>query len=481
LPGFSPQIVGFVPGLKQVNDRFTIDPMNRKIVISGILVALTAAQASAERPEDAQAEHARRQARRRTPVVEVVEKTRNTVVNISATTAVVSRQPFGFDSLFDDIFEAPRRATSAGSGFIVHPSGYMVTNAHVVARSTDNKVTFADEPEHQAHPARIVTIDLKHDLAVLKIDTSKPLPFLRLGRSDDLMIGETVIAIGNPLGYHHTVTAGVIGATNRTLEFSRDIRYEGLIQIDAAINPGNSGGPLLNINGELIGINTAIRGDAQNIGFAIPVDHLRRLLPEMMGTEIESHRRISMGLSVSDKDAVRVTSVTQGGPADQAGLRAGDRLLTVDGRAVSQAMDFYAVILDRKAGDRVPLGVLRDGQSHTFTLHLKTMPKPPAARLAWERLGLRLEEMTEAQARRLGLPRAIGILITQVDTGSPADLAGIRRNDVLYQLGQYYGFRTLDDVGQLLKNVTTGDEIQIGWLRSEPQYVYLYGNRLRAR
>jgi len=422
-----------------------------------------------------------RSSRRRTPVVEAVEKTRGAVVNISATSVVVSRLPFGFDSLFDDIFEVPRKATSAGSGFLIHPSGYIVTNAHVVARSTDNKVTFADEHDRHARPARVVTIDPEHDLAVLKIDTDKPLPYLRLSRSDDLMIGETVIAIGNPLGYHHTVTTGVIGALNRTLEFGRNVKYEGLIQTDAAINPGNSGGPLLNIDGELIGITTAIRGDAQNIGFAIPVDHLRRLLPEMMSVEIESHRQIWVGMSVSDKDVVRVTTITENGPADRAGLRAGDVLLRVENRAVTQAMDFYAVLLEKKAGDAVSLVVGRGGQPRNVSLRLLPMPAPPGAKLAWDRLGLRLEEIDVQQARRLGLPRPIGLLITQVDPGGPADRAGIRGGDVLYQLGRYYGFSDLDHVGRLLKSVEPGNEIYVSWLRVGQEYIYQYGQQLRAR
>jgi len=153
-----------------------------------------------------------------------------------------------------------------------------------VARSTDNRITLADEPAGRSRPARVVTIDREHDLAVLKIDRDKPLPYLRLGRSDDLMIGETVIAIGNPLGYQHTVTTGVIGALNRTLKFSRDVKYEGLMQTDAAINPGNSGGPLLNINGELIGISTAIRGDAQNIGFGL---ELKGVKPKEIKRQVE--------------------------------------------------------------------------------------------------------------------------------------------------------------------------------------------------
>lgn len=419
--------------------------------------------------------------RRRTPVVEAVEKTRSAVVNISTTTVVVSRSPFGFDSLFDDIFQRPRKATSAGSGFLIHPSGYIVTNAHVVARSTDNKITFADEPRGKAHPARVVTIDREHDLAVLKIDTDKRLPYLRLGHSRDLMIGETVIVIGNPFGYSHTVTTGVVGALNRTLEFGSSVKYEGLIQTDAAINPGNSGGPLLNINGELIGIATAIHSEAQNISFAIPVDHLRQLLPEMMTVEIEAHRRIQIGMRVSDQDVVRVVSVSEGGPANVAGVQAGDVLRQIGGQTVSHAMDFYAVILDKKAGDIVPVAVERNGRIKMLTLRLAAVPKPDGAKLAWDRLGLRLTEMTWQHMRSLGLSKAIGLVVTEADPRGPGYGAGIRRGDVLYQLGRYYGFTDLDSVGQLLRDVRRGDVVYVGWLRSDVDYVYQYNARLQAR
>jgi len=467
--------------LKSSDNDHTIGCMIRRAGTLWLVILTLAVQCASAEAERPASERDRRQALRRTAVVDAIAKTRNAVVNISATSIVVIRSPFGFDSLFDDIFQVPRKATSAGSGFLIHPSGYIVTNAHVVARSTDNRITFADQPEGKDQPARVVTIDREHDLAVLKIDTPKPLPYLRLGRSDDLMIGETVIAIGNPLGYHHTVTTGVIGALNRKLVFGRKVEYAGLIQTDAAINPGNSGGPLLNVNGELIGINTAIRGDAQNIGFAIPVDHLRRLLPEMMTMEIETRRRIQLGILVSDRDTVRLTSVTEGGPADQAGLEAGDILRRVGGQIVSQAMDFYAVILDKHAGDVVRMVVERDGRPREIWLRLTAVPKPEGAKLAWERLGLRIEEMTQDHVRRLGLPRRVGLLITEVDRSGPAHRAGIQRGDVLYLLGRYYGFSELDSVGQLLKDVRQGDQIDVGWLRSGREYVYQYGARLRAR
>ena len=178
--------------------------------------------------------------------------------------------------------ERPRRRVtrqSAGSGFIIHPDGYLVTNAHVIARTTEQSVIFANGREYDA---RVVASDPQRDLAILKIDAGVPLPTLPLGRSDDLMQGETVIAIGNPLGLQHTVTAGVVSATDRSIEVNGGLAFEGLIQTDASINPGNSGGPLLDLRGRVIGMNTAIKPQANSIGFAIPVIMIRELLPSLL-------------------------------------------------------------------------------------------------------------------------------------------------------------------------------------------------------
>jgi serine protease Do len=246
------------------------------------------------------------------------------------------------------------RRTSIGSGFVLHPDGYIVTNAHVVARTTDRKAIFADGSEYDA---QLLAIDTNRDLAVLKISADHSLPALALGRSDDLMIGETVIAIGNPLGYQHTVTAGIVSAVNRDLEFGPDQTFKGLLQTDASINPGNSGGPLLNVLGELIGINTAVRSDAQNIGFAIPVDQLRELLPELL--DIERRYDISVGMTIGNLDAPRVISVQDGSPAHDAGIQPGDVLTRVDDDRITQGVDYYIDLIGRKAGSTIRLACLR--------------------------------------------------------------------------------------------------------------------------
>ncbi|MHC4109143.1 MAG: S1C family serine protease [Planctomycetota bacterium] len=356
---------------------------------------------------------------RRTPVVEVFEANRDAVVNISSTETVAIRDPF--DRLFQDLFDTPFRPrtreykrTSVGSGFVIHADGYIVTNAHVVARTVERRVKFANGREFDA---RIVASDRERDLAVLKIDASGLLPTLPFGRSHDLMVGETVIAIGNALGYQHSVTAGVVSATGRNFEFRNEVTLRNLIQTDASINPGNSGGPLLNVLGELIGINTAIRGDAQNIGFAIPVDQLREILPDLL--DVERRYRIISGLKLSNLGGLKVVEVAPDSPAARAGIQAGDVLSAIERRPVAESVDFDIALIGRAAGDRLPLTLQRGGRVYETTLRLAGRPAPDAEKLARERLGVELRPLPESLARELGAPGAAGLVIVNVDPGGP--------------------------------------------------------------
>ncbi len=403
---------------------------------------------------------------RRTRVVEVFEGTRDAVVNISATRILEERSPFG--DLFDEIFPrhlVPRRRyriQSAGSGFVIHKAGYIITNAHVVARTQDPKVIFADKREYDA---RLIAADQEHDLAVLKIEADKPLPHLKLGRSDDLMVGETVIAIGNPFGYENTVTAGIVSALDRQLVFSGeqgDVTYRGLIQTDAAINPGNSGGPLLNVLGELVGVNSAIRGDAENMGFAIPVNQLRTLLPNILSPE-QLHR-VQVGLRVRGQRSPVVVEVLPDSPAAEAHLRPGDYLLAVDGTPMVDALDFYFEMLDKRAGQGVTIELTRDEEKQTAQLKLRPVPKPDGAALARARIGITLEELGPSEAARLGLGTEGALVINEVERGSPAGRADIYRGDVLWQLGSYH-VSNLDEVGQILKDTRKGDVVYLRIVR----------------
>ena len=415
--------------------------------------------------DDASREQARE--RRRTPVVDVFEQARDAVVNISSTEVIELRGRGGRRSLLDEFFDMPRRDRtyrrgSVGSGFVIHPDGYIVTNAHVVAQTTEQKAIFADGTEYDA---QIIATDDSLDLAVLKIEAERSLPTLPLGRSDDLMIGETVIAIGNPLGYQNTVTAGVVSAVGRAVQISPELAFEDLIQTDASINPGNSGGPLLNVLGQLIGINSAIRGDAQNIGFAIPVDQLRSVLPDLL--DVERRYRVRSGLLFDTISEPRVLEVESKSPAAQAGIRPGDVLLAIDSRPVHEGIDFDIAMINRQPGDTLRLAFARGGERFSTALELVERPRPDGVKLAASNLGLAVEPMSSTLAEQLRFRRRL-LQVTDVEPGGPADAAGVFPGDILLALGRHYVTST-EDLGQLLDGTEAGEVLEIEVFRVEPR------------
>lgn len=431
-----------------------------------IWLASVAACAQAQGPPHSPGADGHDAAQRVTPVVKVFQQAGPAVVNLSTTSMVTVQPSFGLGGLFDEIFEMPAmrprqyEAHSVGSGFVIHSDGYIVTNAHVVDRASECKVTFADGTEL---PAEKVAVQRKDDLAVLKVESPKPLSSLRMGRSDDLMPGETVVAIGNPLGYQNTVTTGIISATDRELRFENQLVYSGLIQTDASINPGNSGGPLLNILGECIGITSAIRGDAQNIGFAIPVERLYQLLPEML--DIERVRQVSFGAhfagSRPDGKGVRIARVDAGSPAAEAGLREGDVLRAIDGHRINGYMDAYVLLAAAPLGTQLQLDIAHDGKTPAkCKLALAEMPIPDGERIMWDRFGMRVRVMTQAETRRAGLRRP-SLIVTEVDRGSQAFREGILPGDMVMKFGGW-PVSTLESLGHLLAQVNPGDQIPIG-------------------
>jgi serine protease Do len=369
---------------------------------------------------------------RRSLVVEAVERASPAVVNISTEEVVEQRgSPFPFpqDPFFDEFFRdfrdpRPRRYTreSLGSGVIVADDGTILTNLHVILRGSRIHVTLADEREFDA---TLVGADADSDLAVLRVKAGGALPYIALGSSRDLMIGETVIAIGNPFGLAHTVTSGVVSAIGRSLH-DEERTFTDLIQTDASINPGNSGGPLLNIRGQLVGINTAIYGKAQGIGFAIPVDRVSRVMREIVS--YGEVRRVWTGLVVQDltPDLERHFGVTRGvvvatvegdSPAAKAGLERGDVLTQVDGREVRSEEEFERRVQDHAQGERVSVTRRRDGADAVVTLTAAPFPAERADELAWSRLGLEVAEGKD------------GVDVRRVRGGSPAARIGVERGD----------------------------------------------------
>lgn len=400
---------------------------------------------------------------RRSPVVAVFEQRRDSVVNINTTRIIQSRSR-GFRPLGDIFRMRPlpmrnREVQSVGSGAIIHESGYVVTNAHVVAQADDVSVTLANQT---TLPASIVAVDSEVDLAVLKVESPDPLPTCPLGAPGDILIGETVVAIGNPLGLEHTVTAGVVSALDRTLEFSRDRVYRGLIQTDAPINPGNSGGPLLSVNGDVIGINTAIRSDAQSIGFAIPMSIVWQRLPQLL--DIERRQRVSFGLTVSGPTA-RVERIAPDSPASRVDIRSGDRVAAFNGVPVESGIDYYVALLDTQPGDTVRLALQRNGAQVERSVTLTEIPLPDGRALAEARLGLRLEQIPREAQRRLR--RDIRLFVSQVVRGSPADRAEIRPGDLIAGINGRT-VSSFDDVGLALERVPPGREALVAGYRLDP-------------
>jgi serine protease Do len=383
---------------------------------------------------------------RRTPIVEAVEKASPSVVNIHGRKTV----PAG-DVQFGA--EAGRQVNGMGTGVVIDERGYIITNYHVVEGVRQIQVTLADG---STTVGRLIENDSHTDLAIIKIDQDKPLPIIRIGTSQDLMAGEPVIAVGNAYGYPHTVSRGIISALHRTVQVSDEQKYSDLIQTDAAINPGNSGGPLLNIDGEMIGINVAVRVGAQGIGFAIPVDEALQAAARLMS--VERRDRLWHGLEGETRhDAETATfhyvarTIKAGSPAHAAGLRAGDEIVSIEQVQVARALDVERALMGRKAGDAVTVKVQRDGEPLSLTLTLAALPQQTLTsdEQIWTSFGLRLEPMPSDSFQKLNTRYRGGLRVLAVRPGSPAAAEGIRRGDVLVGM-HIWETITLDNLRYIL-------------------------------
>ncbi|MFH1707254.1 MAG: trypsin-like peptidase domain-containing protein [Planctomycetota bacterium] len=390
-----------------------------------------------------------------TPVVKAVQKAGAAVVNISTERVETVVDPFFefrrrfFQSPFEDPFErryGTRTVRSLGSGVVVDPDGYIITNAHVVHGAT--KIMVGLQGEKEPREAVLVSTLPEKDLALLKIDAGHTLTVIEMGDSDTLMIGETTIALGNPFGLENTVTTGVVSATNREVYSEGNVVFTGLIQTDTAINPGNSGGALLDINGRLIGINTAIKQGAEGIGFAIPSNEVQRVMRDLLS--LEQARGLWLGIMVADADGrVTVASVAINSPAARAGITAGAVLSAVNAAAVTDSFGFNkALIAASLAGEQISLTV--NGRPVSVT------PEKFGEALVLARCGFRGVDLTPWAARRLRITQTEGgVLVTEIVNGGAAAEIGLEVGDVLVKLAETR-INGVTDLIEALRKAGTG-------------------------
>jgi len=374
---------------------------------------------------------------------------------------------------------------SLGSGFIVDSKGYIITNDHVIDKADKIYVKLSTDPDTQdlGRPARVIGIDKATDLAVIKIDTSTPLPTVKLGNSDTAQVGDWVEAIGSPFALAQTVTAGIISAKNRTIDQGAPGQFQHFIQTDAAINPGNSGGPLLNMNGEVIGVNTAIYTQSagyQGIGFAMPSNTVVDVYNDLISP---SHKvtRGSIGIQFREglsgavnrvygfKNGVLVQEVQPGGPADKAGLKAGDIITTVDGRSIKDGDDLVNEIASRRPGSTIRLGFMRDGNAQDTTVTIGDRdtvfanlnnPQPESADngvvgAGEAKLGIVVQEAPPDMVKRI---HTSGVIVESVRTGSFADLQGLEPGLVITHINRQ-PTPNKEEFDAVVSKLKTGDDV----------------------
>lgn len=378
----------------------------------------------------------------------------------------------GIDDFFNRFFGGPGgqnpfgggdsaiRERSLGSGVVVDPKGYIITNRHVVEKADRIRVRFQDDGPGVQHDAKVIGTDQETDLAVIKVDIDRQLPAAKMGNSDGMQVGDWVLAVGSPFGLSETVTAGIVSAKGRDIVPGR--QFQTFIQTDAAINPGNSGGPLVNMSGEVIGINTAILSETNayaGVGFALPSNTVVQVYNQLTGPE---HRvsRGSIGIMFAGQDnpaiarvygggsGVTVSTVVAGSPADQAGLKVGDTITAVDGKKVTKGSELVSDIASRKPGSKVTLTFVRNGKTQDANVIIADRAKLFAARLGEDqdnedegtpkqsKFGLSVRKLTPDIADRLDVPAGKGVIVQDVKPNSFAEDIGLGRGDIILEVNK---------------------------------------------
>ena len=393
-----------------------------------------------------------------------------------------------FQDFFDRFFgqgpdAGPIRQRALGSGVIVDPKGYIITNRHVVQKSDRIRVRLADDPQgFPGHDAKVIGTDQETDLAVIKIEVNKPLPVAKLGNSDGMQVGDWVLAIGSPFGLNATVTAGIVSYIGRNIVPNR--QFQSFIQTDAAINPGNSGGPLVNMDGQVIGINTAIitGGEGyEGVGFALPSNTVAQVYNALIGPE---HRvtRGSIGVEFAAapnpavervygvKSGVTIANVVSGSPADQAGLKVGDTIVSVDSKPVKNGDELVDYISHLKPGTKANVGFVRSGKQESATVIIASREKLFGSRLGLEeeggegaqptpsKLGITVQNITPSMADRLSISAGKGVVVTDVKSGAFGDDIGLSRGDVILEINKQ-PVNSDDDFRRIQSELKSGQDV----------------------
>jgi serine protease Do len=407
---------------------------------------------------------------------ELIKKLKPSVVNISTTNKIKRRSspffsPFDqghpFEEYFKKFFDAPEREfkqKGLGSGFIISEDGYVVTNYHVVDKADDIEVILEDGEKYEA---KVIGKDPKTDLALLKIETENSLPFVEFGNSDNSEIGDWVIAIGNPFGLGHTVTAGIISAKGRILGIGN---YDDFIQTDAPINPGNSGGPLFNLKGEVVGVNTAILARGQGLGFSIPVNLTKHIIEQIkdsgkvvrgwLGISIQKvTAEIADVIGAEEGEGVLVADLIDGSPAEKGGLNRGDIILEFNGEKIKEVSDLTGKVALTAPGEVAKLKIIREKKARDLNITIGEFPEDEKITKKKEepkqKFGLAVIDISPQIANRFDLTSTEGVIVSSVLPGSAASEAGFRRGDIIIEINKEQ-IKNVEQYNNLLDKIGKG-------------------------
>jgi serine protease Do len=406
---------------------------------------------------------------------DLADKVRDGVVNIR-TTKIAKGVSFNnhpgapFNERFKQFFEGSPyegfEQRGSGTGFIISADGNILTNNHVIENAEKIKVKLVDGKEYDA---KVIGRDANTDLAVIKIEGIADLKPLTLGNSDDLKVGNWVVAVGNPFGLDQTVTAGIVSGKGRVIGSGP---YDNFIQTDASINPGNSGGPLVNLKGEVIGINTAMFAAGQGIGFAIPINTVKEIAPQLekkgyvtrglLGIKIqEVTPQLAKSFGLKDSKGAIVADVTDGGPADKSGIRRGDVVLEFDGKEIKEPRELSRIVASTPVGKSAEVKVLRDGKTTSHKVKVGELEarheddKTPATNKTY---GLTISPVTPDVAAALGLKTNTGVMVVRVEPGSSAADAGIAQGDVITEVDRQ-AVRDVNDFAEKIKKGSNSESV----------------------